>query len=198
MLSLTDRFYALRFLRLLTTPWDKTNAFKAGIVDENGKVLRKAKGREDKKVYNIFHKLVYNIKRLIGKVPVVGKSTLASYAAALYLIKEHTQLSDKVLTEIIKEGLEIDPTSNELNEESLYLLNEEGHLSAGNYEFCEDIIHLEDGDSIEESKGRIVTVTEERREPIGTLFGYPIFKLIDADTGSDVIISNTQLNPITY
>jgi len=198
MLSLTDRFYALRFLRLLTTPWNKTNAFKAGIVDENGKVLRKAKGREDKKVYNIFHKLVYNIKRLIGKVPVVGKSTLASYAAALYLIKEHTQLSDEVLTEIIKEGLEIDPTANELNEESLYLLNEEGHLSAGNYEFCEDIIHLEDGDAIEESKGRIVTVTEERREPIGTLLGYPIFKLIDADTGSDVIISNTQLNPITY
>ena len=198
MLSLTDRFYALRFLRLLTTPWNKTNAFKAGIVDENGKVLRKAKGREDKKVYNIFHKLVYNIKRLIGKVPVVGKSTLASYAAALYLIKEHTQLSDEVLTEIIKEGLEIDPTANELNGESLYLLNEEGHLSAGNYEFCEDIIHLEDGDAIEESKGRIVTVTEERREPIGTLLGYPIFKLIDADTGSDVIISNTQLNPITY
>jgi len=198
MLSLTDRFYALRFLRLLTTPWNKTNAFKAGIVDENGKVLRKAKGREDKKVYNIFHKLVYNIKRLLGKVPVVGKSTLASYAAALYLIKEHTQLSDKVLTEIIKEGLEIDFTVNELNEESLYLLNEEGHLSAGNYEFCEDIIHLEDGDAIEESKGRIVTVTEERREPIGTLLGYPIFKLIDADTGSDVIISNTQLNPITY
>ena len=198
MLSLTDRFYALRFLRLLTTPWNKTNAFKAGIVDENGKVLRKAKGREDKKVYNIFHKLVYNIKRLIGKVPVVGKSTLASYAAALYLIKEHTQLSDEVLTEIIKEGLEIDFTANELNEESLYLLNEEGHLSAGNYEFCEDIIHLEDGDAIEESKGRIVTVTEERREPIGTLLGYPIFKLIDADTGSDVIISNTQLNPITY
>lgn len=198
MLSLTDRFYALRFLRLLTTPWDKTNAFKAGIVDENGKVLRKAKGREDKKVYNIFHKLVYNIKRLLGKVPVVGKSTLASYAAALYLIKEHTQLSDKVFTEIIKEGLEIDPTSNELNEESLYLLNEEGYLRAGNYEFCEDIIHFEDGDIIEESKGRIVTVTEERREPIGTLFGYPIFKLIDADTGSDIIISNTQLNPITY
>ena len=198
MLSLTDRFYALRFLRLLTTPWEKTGAFKAGIVDENGKILRKAKGREDKKVYNIFHKLVYNIKRLINKVPAVGKSTLASYAAALYLIKEHTRLSDKVLTEIIKEGLEIDPTSDDLNEESLYLLNEQGQLGAGNYEFCEDMIHFENGDIIEESKGRIVTVTEERRAPIGTLLGYPIFKLIDADTGSSVIISNTQLNPITY
>ena len=75
-----DFFYALRFLRLLTTKWEDTNAFKLGIVDKNGKKLKKPETSDEKSAYNTFHKLVYNIKRLINKIPL-GKSTLASYAA---------------------------------------------------------------------------------------------------------------------
>ena len=56
-----DFIYALRFLRLLTTKWEKTNAFKLGILDKNGKVLKKPETNEEKNAYNIFHKLVYNI-----------------------------------------------------------------------------------------------------------------------------------------
>ena len=58
-----DFFYAIRFLRLLTTKWEKTNAYKLGIVDKNGKVLKKPETSEEKGAYNVFHKLVYNIKR---------------------------------------------------------------------------------------------------------------------------------------
>jgi len=196
MLSLTDRFYALRFLRLLTTPWEKTNAFKAGIIDANGNVLRKAKGSADKKVYNVFHKLVYNLKRLLNKVPAVGKTTLASYAAALYLIKEHTNLKDEQLASIIEEAFGFDPTTNLLAEESIAHLDENGCLTQGNYEFCDETIYSKNGD---EQPGyyNIITVTEENKFPIGKVFGQPIFQLIDADTGSTVIVSNTQLNSIT-
>ena len=195
MLSITDRFYALRFLRLLTTDWKDTNAFKAGIIDENGKVLRKAKGREDKKVYNIFHKLVYNIKRLLNKVPMVGKTKLASYAAALFLIKEHTNLKDEHLKSIIEEAYGFDPTADLLEEESNAHLDEAGHLIPGNYEFCDEEIYSKDGD---EQPGyyNIITVTEENKSPIGEVFGQPIFQLIDADTGSTVIVSNAQLHSI--
>jgi hypothetical protein len=112
-----DFFYAIRFLRLLTTKWENTNAFKLGIVDKNGKKLKKPQTSEEKGAYNTFHKLVYNIKRLINKIPL-GKSTLASYAAALFLIKEHTGISDKKLVKVIKEstGLDFSEYKPELNE----------------------------------------------------------------------------------
>ena len=91
-----DFLYAILFLRLLTQKWEKTDAYKHGIVDKSGKFLKKPETAEEKSAYTIFHRLVYNIKRLINKLPL-GKSTLASYAAALFLIKEHTGISDKKL-----------------------------------------------------------------------------------------------------
>ena len=68
-----------------------------GIIDETGKKLRKAKGEEEKNIYTPFHRLVYNIKRLIpgGKI--------GSYASALYLIKEDGNLSEKSIEKIMKE-----------------------------------------------------------------------------------------------
>ena len=80
-----DLFYAFRFLKLLVTPWNKTGAYEQGIIDENGKNLKKAKELttgQEKEVYTVFHRLVFNLKRLLMKVPF-GKSRLASYAAAL-------------------------------------------------------------------------------------------------------------------
>ena len=103
-----DLGYAFRFLKLLTTPWNKLKAYELGIVDEKGKNLKKAKELktpEEKSAYTIFHRLVFNIKRLLGKVPG-GKSTLASYAAALYLIKEHTGMSEEKIEEIITKALD--------------------------------------------------------------------------------------------
>ena len=37
-----DLFVAYRFLRILTTPWEDQEAFKLGIIDQNGKLLKKA------------------------------------------------------------------------------------------------------------------------------------------------------------
>ena len=74
LLRAGDFFYALRFLRLLTTPWKKTSAYELGIVDENGKKLKKPETSEEKSAYNVFHKLVYNLKRLLKKVSTSGIS----------------------------------------------------------------------------------------------------------------------------
>ena len=38
-----DLFYAFRFLKLLVTPWEETKAFEQGIVDENGKTVKKSR-----------------------------------------------------------------------------------------------------------------------------------------------------------
>jgi hypothetical protein len=106
----SDFFYALRFLRLLTTDWKDTNAFKFGIIDDAGKVLRKAKDlktTEEKATYTVFHRLVFNLKRLLNKVPG-GKSKLASYATALFLIKENTGLGDDSLITVISEVADLE------------------------------------------------------------------------------------------
>ena len=83
-------FFIYKFLRILTQPFNETDAFKLGIIDEKGKILKKhkkLKTTEEKDSYTLMHRLVWKLKRLMEKIPF-GKSRLASYAAALWLIKE--------------------------------------------------------------------------------------------------------------
>ena len=92
-----DLVYTFRFLKLLVTSFESTDAFKMGLIDAKGKKLRKAETPEEKNAYTPFHRLVYNIKKLIpgGKI--------GSYASALYLIKEHGKMSDQSVEKVIKE-----------------------------------------------------------------------------------------------
>ena len=79
-------YFIYKFIRILTTPFASTDAFKLGIIDEKGKVLKKhskLKTEEEKEAYTIMHRLVWKMKRLMEKIPF-GKSRLASYAAALW------------------------------------------------------------------------------------------------------------------
>jgi len=92
-----DLVYTFRFLKLLTTNFKDTEAFKLGIIDEKGKKLRKPESSEDKSAYTPFNRLVYNIKKLIPG----GK--LGSYASALYMIKEHFSISEKKIQEALQE-----------------------------------------------------------------------------------------------
>ncbi len=199
MLSLADRFYTLRFLRLLTTSWEDTGAYKAGIIDAQGKVIRKSTTSDDKKVYNMFHKLVFNIKRLLNKLPF-GKSKLASYAAGLYLLKDHTEIPENVLGELLYELFEYNPLQHgddeSINESRSFLLNEDLELQPGTYEFCEETILLKNGDSLD-GLGRELICTTENSTPVGYIFGLPIFKLTDAKTETTVIASNSQLTPLS-
>ena len=83
-------YFVYQFLKKLVTPFNKTKAFELGIVDENGKILKRRRDLETKdenEAYTLSDTLIWNIKKLMGKVPG-GKSKIASYAAALWLIKE--------------------------------------------------------------------------------------------------------------
>ena len=90
--AIADFAYAVRFLKLLVTPFEKTDAFKYGVIDDKGKVLKKGKERktkQEKDSYTVFHRLVFNLKKIIP----FGK--LGSYASALFLIREHTGMTDE-------------------------------------------------------------------------------------------------------
>ena len=86
-----DLYFVFRFLRLLTMKYEKTDAYKYGIIDKKGKPLRKSSELEtvdEKAAYTMLHRLVFKVRRLIEKVPILGKSILLNYAAALFLLKE--------------------------------------------------------------------------------------------------------------
>ena len=76
-----DLFYTFRFLKILTTPFEKTDAYKLGIIDIKGKRDKNVLVDDDKKKksYTAFHRLVFNVKRLMATVGAGGK--IASYTA---------------------------------------------------------------------------------------------------------------------
>ena len=93
MNRLINAFVIFQFVKLIATPFKKTDAYKLGIIDEKGNYLKKQKDLktiQEKKASNIFTRLVWNVKRLIEKLPF-GKTRLASIATALFLIKEEIE-----------------------------------------------------------------------------------------------------------
>ena len=86
-----DSMIALRILKMLVTPFEDTDAFRLGIIDETGKELKKMKDLhtvEERDAYTLLHRLVYRLKKIINKVPIENKK-LVSLAAAYALIKEN-------------------------------------------------------------------------------------------------------------
>lgn len=85
-----DNVIAFRVLYLLVTPFEKSDAYKLGIIDKEGNQLKKMKDlktQDEKSSYNYLTKLVFNLKKLIAKVPG-GSTQFASFVAAYWLIKE--------------------------------------------------------------------------------------------------------------
>ena len=84
-----------RLLKLLIVPFEKQDAFKYGIIDKTGKVLKKystISRPEEQKSYTWLHRFIFNVKRILGKVGLGGR--LGTLAAALgMLLKEGDDVS---------------------------------------------------------------------------------------------------------
>lgn len=93
------------FLKRLVTPFEKWDAYKVGMIDKEGKVIvpKNDRTQEQEKSWGYFDRLVANLKKLLGKVPF-GKSRIASFAAALLLLREENLDPDNI--EVLSEKLE--------------------------------------------------------------------------------------------
>lgn len=92
-----DSIIAYRILRMLTTPFEETEAFRLGIVDAKGKELKRMSALNsvsERDAYNILTRMVFRLKRIIEKVPVENKK-LVSFAAALSLVKEQLDKNEE-------------------------------------------------------------------------------------------------------
>jgi hypothetical protein len=115
-----DLFLVYQFVKRLSTPWNKTEAFKLGLIDEKGVKLKSAVSSEEQKAYAYYDRLVFNLKRLLEKLPG-GKTRLGSFAAALFLMKEGVNEKEYTQSELA-EGLYKEMTM--LDESTTKKLNE--------------------------------------------------------------------------
>lgn len=183
-----DLFYAFRFLKLLTTKWEDTEAFKNGIIDDTGKVLiksRELKDPEAKSTYTVFHRLVFNVKRLLEKLPF-GKTKLASYAAALFLIKEHTGMSEKDIVTLIEKAT--GESANNVLVESAWF-ESDNQLTPGVYTLSKDILCTSTGERVAVKNTKIVV--EQALKAEANFCGVNIYAFKIAN--QQVFISNQDL-----
>ena len=199
-----DLFVTYRFLKLLTTPFKKTDAFKLGIIDEKGHRILKPKSSkpaveltttEQKNAYTILHKLVFNIKKLFEKVPGL-RTKVGTYAAALFLLKDTFKESvddpdifEKEFMKYLRENnIEFD---NEISEE---VIGFGEVLPKGSYVLVNDILNKED-EEIAASKGDVVT-TYEYQAPTDTILGVDIFPVIHFSSNEKIFVSLDDIEEI--
>lgn len=102
MAGIVDLFLVYQFISRLVTPFEQWDAYKLGIIDEKGKVLRKRSTlstSEEKKSWGYFDILAANLKKLLAKIPG-GDNKLVSYAAAGLLLREQDKMKDMTEEEI--------------------------------------------------------------------------------------------------
>lgn len=186
-----DLVYTFRFLRLLTTPFEETEAYKRGIISADGKRNRdfdmgSMENRESyKNYYTPFHRLVFNVKRLMSLAPG-GSSRLASYAAALYLIKEKYGVPENKIIS----GLNIDPTDMLVEDRQWFVLDDMS-LSPGHYKLSHDKLVNSTLEQIV-FKGDTVKV-ESNTRPVADFYGINIYEATHVKTKQKVYVTAQEL-----
>jgi len=192
-----DLFVTYRFLKLLTTPFEKTEAFKLGIIDEKGNRIKKPKSTqpavelatvEQKNSYTILHKLVFNIKKIFSKVPGL-RTKVGTYAAALFLLKDTFKESvddqhmfEKEFMKYLKENnIEFD---DEISEQ---VIGFGEVLPKGEYVLVQDILNKEE-EELSAKKGDKVIAYEDEA-PVDTVLGVEIFPVIHIKSQEKIYVS---------
>ena len=189
-----DLFVAYKFIKILTTDFEKTDAFKLGIIDKNGKILKKRKDLrgEERAAYTIFHTLIWNLKKVLARVPGL-KSKLGSYATALFLLKEaynkEYKQGGEVLVERILEHLRVKDDELDVLFESKF---QDKHLSAGVYIAIQEIV-TPSFDVIEE--GDVIVVGNDKL-PLDEMKDVHIYSAVHMNSGEEIVINKSSVEKI--
>ena len=199
-----DLFVTYRFLKLLTTPFEKTEAFKLGIIDENGnRIMQKGIKKpqvplvtsQEKNAYTILHKLVFNIKKIFAKVPGL-RTKVGTYAAALFLLKDTFKESvddpdmfEKEFMKYLKENdIEFD---NSISEE---VIGFGELLPKGEYVLVNDIVNKEEEELSAKKGDKVVAFDDET--PIDTVLGVEIFPVVHVQTQEKIYVSLEDIKDV--
>ena len=183
-----DLGYTFRFIRMMVMDWKDWDAYKLGLIDENGKRIKKVRldNEEKKSAYTPFIRLAANIKRLVAKIPG-GGSKLGSFASALYLIKE--QVGTRGLEKICKE-LNVD-LLDFLNEKNEWFLLDDKQLTPGIYRVSTPKLLNKTCDELVWPKDQIRITNESF--PVGEVFGVDIYEATHINTNRQVYVTVSEL-----
>ena len=198
-----DLFVTYRFLRLLTTPFKDTDAYKLGIIDEKGNRIMLPKPKtgvkilkpqvelvtsEQKNSYTILHKLVFNIKKLFAKVPGL-RTKVGTYAASLFLLKdtfkEHVEDPDMFEKQFMKYLKENDIELDDSISEEVIGFGE--ILPKGEYVLVNDILNKEEEELSAKKGDKVVAYDDE--SPVDTILGVEIFPVVHMKTQEKIYVS---------
>ena len=187
-----DLFVAYRFLRILTTPWEDQPAYKLGIIDKDGKLLKRSTSLrtiDEKQAFTLLHRLVFNLKRILSKIPGV-RTKIGTYATALFLLKQHFggQVEDEDMIEkafktwAIKNGY---ATEEELGEE---VGGEQSKiLPKGSYKLTQDIFVGNQGDI--RGKAGDVVIAFADTPTTDNVLGKNIYKVVHQKSKTEIFVS---------
>ena len=191
-----DLLITYRVIKLLVTPFEKQEAYKYGIIDKDGKVLRKAKElrtSKEKDSYTLLHRFVFNLKRLLALVPG-GKSKLGSYAAALgLLLKEQKDINIIEVERTLYKHLvdnKLIAYDDDLKESVGFDFLPEGRFTV--------IDNLEDLNGEKTAEVGDIVYTTENQKPFDNYFGVNLYHVINEETKKKIVVSEDNIERIRF
>ena len=187
-----DLFVTYRFLKLLVTPWKKQEAYKQGIIDDRGKALKKARDlttEAERESFTLLHRLVFNCKRIMQKIPIV-RTQLGTYATALFLLKEKYNLDNLPEGEINQFLMENKLVSfdDKISEE---VVGFGSMLPMGEYKLKDQV--TADDEEIDAQPGDIVSALEDT-PPSDRILGVDVFPVIHKKSNKIIYVSLEDIN----
>ena len=192
-----DLFVTYRFIKLLTTPFNTTEAFKLGIIDKDGNRILQPNSTQPavelataqlQNAYTVLHKLVFNIKKIFAKVPGL-RTKVGTYAAALFLLKdtfkEHVEDPDMFEKQFMKYLKENDVEFDDSISEEVIGFGE--ILPKGEYVLVNDILNKEEEELSAKKGDKVIAFDDE--PPVDTVLGVEIFPVIHDKTKEKIYVS---------
>ena len=91
-----DAVVGIRLLKLLSTPIQKSKAFQLGIIDADGKKLKKPSNTNERNAYTLLNRFVFKVQKSLTRSSDMNSRRLLSFAAAMALLREYEEKDDEL------------------------------------------------------------------------------------------------------
>lgn len=91
MSRFVDTVVAYRLLRMLATPIERSDAFRLGLVDKDGKKIKEPLSQQELDAYSLLQRFIFKVQRALSRSSDSNARRLLTFAAAMAILKEYTE-----------------------------------------------------------------------------------------------------------
>lgn len=118
-MRIADAYLSYRLIKLLAQPFEEWDAYKLGIISDEGEEIKKPVLNIEKRAWGMFERVIAKIKKIIVKL--TGPSRAAAILTTLALIKEHSDVVYEEIYQYLKEeNLLNSPIVESINDKYLF------------------------------------------------------------------------------